>query len=201
MKKIHLTLLLCLLSYVSFGQEFNAKLAEARTAYTGGNLSNSRFAMEQMMRELDVAIGKEILKILPAQMEMLKANTKDDNVTGAGAGIGMGLFVQRTYGVPDTKAASLDIINNSPLIGTLNAMLSIPFIGGAGDLNQKVVKVHGYKGLLNKTEDTETGKSSYELQIPLQNTLVTLKVDDTKEAEMMKMASTLPLDKISSMAK
>jgi hypothetical protein len=184
----------------TLAQDFNKNIAEARTAYTAGNLSNSRFAMEQLLREVDVAIGKDILKMLPAKMDALTANTKDDNTTGSGSTGGLGLFVQRTYGT-SAKTASIDIINNSPLITNLNAILAIPFIGNSGDGKQKVVKVQGYKGVLYKNEDTDTKKINYDLQIPLQNTLVTFKMDDTKEADILRLAGTIPLEKIAQMAK
>lgn len=200
MKKIHLfVLLLGLAPAVGLAQEFDKSLADARKTYTAGDLSNSRFAMENMLRDLDVAIGKEILKVLPTKMDALTANTKDDNVTGGGAGAGMGLFVHRTYGTAG-KTASLDIINNSPLITSLNTVLALPFIGRAADGNQKVVKVQGYKAILNKVENEESKKVGYELQVPLQNTLFSFRVDDTKEADFLKMAETIPLAKIAQLA-
>jgi hypothetical protein len=162
------------------------------------SLSDSRFAMEQMLRDLDIAIGKEVLKLLPLKMESLSANQKEDQVTG-GSGLGTGLFVQRTYATP-SKTATLEIINNSPLINSLNALLAMPFVMNSADGNQKVVKVQGYKSILNKSEDTESGKLNYELQIPLENTLVSFRVDDTKEADILKMAATIPLEKIASLA-
>lgn len=200
MKNAIIILLLTLLPVAAFSQDFNKSMTEAQTAYAAGNLSNSRFAMEQMLRNLDVEIGKEILKLLPAKLEDRSANLKEDEVTGAGAGMGMGLFVHRSYGTTE-KMTSLDIINNSPLINSLQAMLAIPFVANAGDGSQKVVKVQGYKAVLNKVEAGEGAKTGYELQIPLQNTLLTLKADDTKEENILKMANSLPLEKIAQMAK
>jgi hypothetical protein len=200
MNKIYLiVLLLGLAPAAGFAQEFDKSLADARKTYTAGDLSNSRFAMENMLRELDVAIGKEILKALPAKMDALAVNAKDDNVTGGGAGAGMGLFVHRSYGTAP-KTASLDIINNSPLITSLNTVLALPFIGRASDGTQKVVKIQGYKAILNKIENSESGKVGYELQVPLQNTLFSFRADDTKEADFLKMAETIPLGKIAQMA-
>ncbi|MGV3588391.1 MAG: hypothetical protein ACO1OF_15410 [Adhaeribacter sp.] len=200
MKNIFLLLFLSVCFYQAQAQNFSKNLGEARTAYTAGNLSNSRFAMEQMLREVDAAIGKDILKLLPAKMDALAANTKDDNTTGSGSTGGLGLFVQRTYGT-GAKTATIDIINNSPLITSLNTLLAIPFVGNSGDGKQKVVKVQGYKGVLYKNEDTETKKVNYDLQIPLQNTLVTFKMDDTKEADVLRLAGTIPLEKIAQLAK
>ncbi|WP_461491030.1 hypothetical protein [Pontibacter sp. HJ8] len=199
MKNTIAILLLMLFSTAANSQDFSKSMKEAQTAYASGDLSNSRFAMEQMLRNLDMEIGKEILKLLPAKMEDRTANVKDDNVTGSGGGMGMGLYVHRTYG-SEAKMTTLDIINNSPLINSLQAMLSIPFIANSGDGTQKVVKVQGYKAVLNKVEGEGT-KTGYELQIPLQNTLLTLRADDTQEDTILKMVNSLPLEKIAQMAK
>ena len=198
MKKIACLLVLNLLTSLAFSQDFNKNLGAARTAYASGNLSNSRFAMEQMLRELDEAIAKEILKLLPPKMDALTANLKQDNTTATGSSLG--LYVQRTYGAAG-KSATVDVVNNSPLITSLNALLAIPFVANAGDGNQKVVRIQGYKAILNKDQNTDSGKTGYELQVPLQNTLVTFKMEDTKEADMLRLAGTLPLEKIAAIAK
>jgi hypothetical protein len=193
---VYVYIALCCCAFAAAGQEFDKNLTAARDSYDAGDLENSRFAMEQMLRDLDMAIGNEILKLLPTNLASMDANVKDDNLSG-GAGFG-GLFVHRDYGAEPRKA-SIDIINNSPMINSLQMMLSMPMMG-AGDPNQKHVKIQGYKSMLNKTVNSETGKTSYELQIPMNNTLVTLQVDDTNEGEIMQAANSLPLSKIATMA-
>lgn len=194
------TAVLFLAAIVVQAQDFDKNLASARSAYSSGNLSDSRFAMEQMLSNLDAAIGKEILKMLPTQMGSLKVNDKDDNVTGSTAGFTAGLYVHRSYGATP-KVANLEIVNNSPLMNSLGAILNTPLMGGMmQNENQKTVKVQGYKSLLTKNLDSETGKTNYELQIPMNNTLVTLKVDDTNEGEITSWANTIPLAKILQLA-
>ncbi|WP_240676257.1 hypothetical protein [Botryobacter ruber] len=201
MKKILVsTVSLCLLAFASNGQAFTSNLDEARKSYTSGNLSDSRAAMAQMLHDIDIEIGRELLKLLPPKMEALAANTKDDNVTSGASSFGMGLLVHRTYGTDTLNSASIDIINNSPLINSLQALLSLPFVANS-DPNQKVVKVQGHKAILNKMEGAAAGKTDYELQIPLQNTLISFKLNDAKEESVLKLASTIPLDKIAQMAK
>jgi hypothetical protein len=150
--------------------------------------------MEQMLRDLDMAIGKEILKLLPAKLGTLPVVDKEDNVSGTGSYVG--LYVNRHYGsVP--KQGSIEIINNSPLINSLNMILNMPMIGGMmTDENQKVIKVQGYKSILNKDVNTETGKTNYQLQIPMNNTLLTVKMDDSSEGEITGVANGIPLAKI-----
>ncbi len=193
MKKIFLVFF-ALSAFVVSAQDFDKNLATARASYSSGNLENARFAMESMLRDLDMAIGKEILKMLPTQMGSLKANVTEDNLTG-GTGVA-GLFVQRSYGA-DPRQADIEIINNSPLINSIGAMVNSPMLSGMmSDENQKVIKVQGYKSLLTKNVNMETGKTNYELQIPLTNSLITLKLDDTNEGEITGFANTIPLPKI-----
>jgi hypothetical protein len=198
MKKFSLLVLLLSAGVVALAQEFDKNLATARSSYSSGNLQDSRFAMEQALRDLDMAIGKEILKVLPTKMGALAAIEKEDNVTGSGSYVG--LYVQRHYGA-DPKRGSIEIINNSPMINSLNAILSMPVIGGMmRDENQKMVKIQGYKSILNKQVNSDTGKTNYELQIPMNNTLVTVRMDDTNEGEITAAANAVPLAKIVQMA-
>jgi len=198
MKKFSLLLLFLATGFIALAQDFDKNLATARSTYSSGNLQDSRFAMEQALRDLDIAIGKEVLKLLPTKVGALAAVEKEDNVTGSGGMVG--LYVQRNYGA-EPKRGAIEIINNSPIINSLNAMLSMPIIGGmAQNENQKTVKVQGYKSILNKQVDTETGKTNYELQIPMNNTLLTLKMADSNESEIMAAANTIQLAKIVQLA-
>ncbi len=198
MKKFNLVLLFQATVFVTLAQDFDKNITAASASYSSGNLQDSRFAMEQALRDLDMAIGKEILKVLPTKIGPLAAIEKEDNVSGSGGYVG--LYVQRHYGA-DPKKGSIEIINNSPMINSINAVLSMPVIGGMmRDENQKMIKVQGYKSILNKNVNSDTGKTNYELQIPMNNTLLTLKMNDTNEGEITAAANTIALAKIVQMA-
>ena len=194
MKRI-VTLLFIAITTTTFAQ-FDTHMASAKSEYSKGNLEASRFAMQQMMTELDIQIGKEILTMLPTKFDALAANTKNDNVT-ANTGI-TGCLIHRDYGT-EVKDARIEIMSNSPLVASINAILAIPFMGNSGDGSQKVVKVAGYKSILQKSVDSETSKENYTLQIPLGSTLLTLYADDSNETEILKWANTIPVDKIAKM--
>lgn len=196
MKNIYL-LLFVITVLSANAQDFDKNLATARSSYSSGDLENARFAMESMLRDLDMAIGKEILKMLPTQLGAMKVNEKEDNLSG-GTGFA-GLFVQRTYGA-DPKRANIEIINNSPLMTSIGAIINMPMGGMMRDENQKTIKIQGYKSLLTKSVNSETGKTNYELQIPINNTLVTVKADDTSETEITNFANSIPLPKIAQIA-
>jgi hypothetical protein len=191
MKKI-ISIILLAMPLATLAQ-FDTHIATARAEYSKGNLEASRFAMQQLLQELDIQIGKEVLAMLPAKLDALAANTKNDNVT-ANTGLA-GCLINRDYGAAP-KTARIEIMSNSPLIASLNALLAVPFMGNSGDGTQKVVKVAGYKSILQKNVDTETNQENYTLQIPLNSTLLTLTADKSTEAEVLKWANTIPVDKI-----
>lgn len=194
MKRISLLLVVVSMVSVAFAQDFTKNVSTARSAYAAGKLQDSRFAMEQMLRDLDIEIGKEILKLLPTKVGTRNANTASDNVNGTSGFTG--LFVERHYGT-DPNNASIEIINNSPLINSIGLILAAPMMH---DQNQKVIKIQGYKALLTKNQNTETGKTGYELQIPMNNTLITLRITETTETEITAAANTIPLAKIAEKA-
>lgn len=193
MKKLTLFILSLLLSAAGLSQDFDKNIATAKNAYAGGNLEDARFAMQQMLNDLDMAIGKEVLKMLPTKMGASASNSANDNVT-ANTGLA-GVIIHRDYGTAE-KQISLDLMSNSPLVASINAILSIPFMGNSGDGTQKVIKIDGYKGMLQKNVDEETKKTDYTLQVPIGSTLLTFTAPNTSEDEMIRMANTIPLSDI-----
>ncbi|HEY0742818.1 MAG TPA: hypothetical protein VGD40_15215 [Chryseosolibacter sp.] len=192
MKKIF-TFTFVLACFALSAQDFSKNLATAKSSYASGKLEDSRFAMQQMLTEIDLAIGREILKLLPAKLETMAANPKSDNVT-ANTGLA-GSVIHRDYGTGE-KISNIDIMSNSPLVASLNAILSLPFMANSGDGTQKIIKVDGYKGILQKSVDTETNKTDYTLQIPINATLLTLAVPNSTEADVIKMANSIPVSQI-----
>ena len=193
MTKIFLHSLLVAISATTYAQDFSKNLATANSAYAAGKLEDARFAMQQMMNDIDIAIGKEVIKLLPVKLEALNANVKNDNVT-INTGF-TGTLVHRLYEKPG-KTGALDIMSNSPLVASLNAILAMPFIGNAGDGSQKTVKVKGYKGVLQKNVNSETNVVDYTLQIPFGSTLLTFTLQPGTEEETLRLANLLPLPEL-----
>jgi hypothetical protein len=174
-------------------QDFATAMATAKSAYSAGKLEDTHFALQQAMQEVDMVIGKEVLKLLPLKMDVLAINSKDDNVS---SNIGfIGATIHRSYGSGEKKA-DLSIISNSPLVSMMNTFLNTPMLGGLmNDGKTKTVKVQGYKARLEK-QDGSSGKIDYELQIPLGSALITFKVNDCTDSQILDMANTIPLQPI-----
>lgn len=180
-------------------QDLSKYLATAKSSYSANKLEDAHFALQQAIAEVDILTGKKVLQMLPATLDTMHANTKSDNVY-ANSGF-IGATIHRQWGSMDgqqgSQSAELDIINNSPLIGTLTAFLNTPIIGGMMNSEKsKAVKIQGYKGRLNNDGESTTGPSEYSLQIPLNTALVTFKVTGATQDQVMKYANSLPLQQI-----
>jgi hypothetical protein len=182
MKKIIILYIFIVLAAAANAQDFKANVTTAKTSYASGKLEDAHFALQQMLSDIDIIIGKEVMKLLPTQMEDRKVNASEDNVTGNVSFVGA--TIHRTYGATDKKA-ELDIINNSPLLGTLNALISTPMMGMFNDGKTKILKVQGYKARLSKEDETEGGKPTYKLEMPFSNALITFRVSNTSESEII----------------
>ncbi len=193
MKLLYTTLITLGLFFGSLSaQEVSKQLNEAGSAYDSGNLQETRMALQQAIHELDMAIGKDILDALPATMHNMPIDQENDNVSSAGD---IGLFVSRRYAAPENDhSISIEIIGDSPMISGVNALLSMPVF--IGDKNQKKVRLGSRRALLQKN-DTQDELNSWDVQIPMGSTLLTLSLQgDMDEKTVTELAGALPLDQI-----
>jgi hypothetical protein len=174
-------------------QDFEKRLTEAKTAFAAQKLDEARFAMQQMMQELDILTGKDVLKILPEKMDTKAANTSKDNVAGASGWAGV--IVHREYGMPtDTSLYTVEVITNSPLLGMVNQILNMPLLAGANP-DQKIIRVGGYKGLCNRSTGA-SGRDEYEVQVPLQSSMITFRAPGMPQDKVIEMANTIKVSEI-----
>jgi hypothetical protein len=171
-----------------------ASMAAARRFYGAGDLDGSRFSLQQAMNDVDMAIGKEILGLLPATMGSLPF-IEGDEVIGSGAMGFAGMYVSRTYRSSDMKPSiGFQIIGDSPMLAGINTILALPVIGS--DPNNKRVRLAGYRGMLQKSESD--GEVSWDLQVPFGSSLLSVSFSGIPEEKaVMEMANTIPLERIS----
>lgn len=193
MKNFILLIALAAAANVCLAQDFNKAMATAKTSYSAGKLEDAHFALQQAMQEVDLTVGREVLKLLPSKLGTMTSVSKDDNVS---SNVGfVGATIHRAYG-QGAQNADISIIDNSPLIAMTNSLLNTPMIGMLSNGNNKTVKIQGYKARLEKEAGSSPDKSSYELQIPLGNALFTFKVNDCTDDQILALADTIPLQEI-----
>ena len=196
MKKYSILILILSFTVSVNAQDFAKDIADAKSSYSAGKLADAHFSLEQAIQEIDMIIGKEVLKLLPAKMNDQASVEKNDQVT---ANVGfVGATVHRSYG--DTTGSQVEIISNSPLIASLNSFLNMPLVGGMmRNSTTKVVKIQGYKSRLEKQGDNQNGKPNYQLQIPFKSALITITANGMDENAVMSFANSIPLDKIAAL--
>jgi len=193
MKNFILLIALAAVANVCRAQDFNKAMATAKASYSAGKLEDAHFALQQAMQEVDLTVGKEVLKLLPLKLGTMTSVSKDDNVS---SNVGfVGATIHRAYG-QGAQNADISIIDNSPLIAMTNSLLNMPMMGMMSGGKDKNVKVQGYKARLEKQAGSSPDKSSYELQIPLGNALFTFKVNDCTDDQILALADTVPLQEI-----
>lgn len=201
MKNIITTIILGLLCTGLFAQSSDKPvpglLDEAKSSYKSGDLENSRFALQQALNEINNAIGNDMLALMPESLGNMAVIEDEDNVTGINTGFA-GLFVSRHY-ESETAAASVEIMSDSPLLGSINLMLSMP-VFMASDPNQKRIKVDGQKALLTRSEgETST---SYDVQLVFGDTLFTFRTDGIdSEDEVISLLDMFPVRDIIDVAR
>lgn len=169
--------------------DFKTQMATAKKSYATGKLEEAHFALQQALQELDLIVGKEVLKLMPQKLDTLLTNAKDDRV-GANVGF-IGATIHRSYG--NQNKVDIEIINNSPLVNTLTSLLNSGMFGGMmRDEKTKVVKVQGYKARLEK-QGEENGQSNYELQIPFSGALMTVRAKGMEESQVLSAVNSFPL--------
>ncbi|MCF8364967.1 MAG: hypothetical protein K9H16_04255 [Bacteroidales bacterium] len=198
MKKLFISLAIAILIAASVqAQEAEALLGNASSEYKSGNLENARFNLQQMLQEINQAIGRDILALLPDNLQGMTKVDEEDNVTGVNAGFA-GLFVTRNYKT-ETHDASIEIVSDSPLLGGLNLLLNMPvFI--ASDPNQKKIKIDGQKALLTKNTG-EDGSVNYNVQLAFGSTLFTFNCNGFEdEKDVTGMLDNIPIKDIMAVA-
>lgn len=196
MKKIILALGLCIFLCQGthlFAQDLETQLKDARAAYASGDLEAARFALQEAMKAVDLAIGEEIMKLMPEKMGDLGYDASQDQLGVANLGFA-GLHLSRHYGDNDKRSVEVSLIADSPMLTGINAMLAMPALGG--DSGQKRVRLGGYRGLLQRS-DNGNGEVSWNLQIPFGSSLLTMDFDGIPdENTVLQLAGTIPLDQM-----
>src|ERR1700692_4947627 len=91
-------LLIALAAAANFcrAQDFNKAMATAKASYSAGKLEDAHFALQQAMQEVDLTVGREVLKLLPSKLGTMTSVAKVDNVS---SNVGfVGATIHRAYG-------------------------------------------------------------------------------------------------------
>ncbi len=183
MKKLLLSAVLGMFSMSLFAQgQAETYINEALNNVKAKQYKAAQLSLQDAINEINSYIAQEVLAQLPAEIDGLKAQISDDQSNSAAmAFMGGGTTITRKYeGADSRKNAEVSIVANSPLVGTMTALMGNPMMSNSA--NQKSIRVGTRRGILKKDINTEYDDNgaekqvtNYELQVILGQTLVTVK--------------------------
>ncbi len=195
-----------LVSSFSFGQgQAETYITEAQNFLKQKNYKQAQMSLQDAINEINNYLAKEILTNLPTEINGLKADINQDNSSSGGMNfVGGGMAISRKYvGKVTSNYAEINIVANSPLIGSLSMFMNNPMLLGASG-NQKSIRFGTRRAIL-KTEsedvydDNGNSKSMpvFEVQMPVNQTLITLKGNGFEnETAFMAFANKFEFEKI-----
>ena len=183
MKKLLLSAVLCTFGISLFAQgQAETYINEALGHVRAKEYKAAQLSLQDAINEINSFIAQEVLNQLPMEIDGLKAEATNDQSSGAVmAFIGGGTTISRKYEGADSKnSAEVQIVANSPLVGTMSALFGNPMLMNSA--KQKSIRVGTRRAMLSKNPSsdydengTEKQVINYELQVILGQTLVTIK--------------------------
>jgi len=204
-KAFILTNLLAICFVYTFGQgQAETYINEALNYVKAKNYKQAQMSLQDAINELNNFTAKEVLNVLPLEVNGLKADQSEDAFNSAAMGmIGGGTTISRKYkGEKSYNTAEVSIITNSPMIASLSMFINNPALANGN--NQKSIRI-GTRRAMIKTETDEVydddGNSkkmqSFEIQLPVNQTLISLKGNGFEnEAAFMAFVNKLELEKL-----
>lgn len=176
--------------------DVKAQMAEAETAHGAKNYSDARYSLQQALMGVEIQLGRQILKSLPATVVSVPADTLQDKVMSTQWGW-TNLSIQRIYRQGD-KQLTITIGNN-----TLYSGLAMMYFGNAGMMeannekqNFKQVRVKGNKAVIQYDDSR-----GYTLMMQMgQTSLIVWEcINFANEQEVMTAANSFDIDGIKKM--
>lgn len=175
--------------------DVNQQITEAETANAAGNLSDARYSIQQALLGIELQMGKEVLKSLPATVATLPKDTLEDRVTSTQWGWA-NLTIQRIYR-KDDKQLTVLIGNNSVYSGFMNILFAGNMTESNGQTqNFKQIKVKGNKAMI-KFDQNE----GYTVLVQIgQSAMITFSgINFATEQDMMTAVNSFDIDSIKKM--
>lgn len=171
-----------------------AAIDDAGKSFDSKSYSDARYSVQQALIGIELQLGRQMLKSLPATVNGLTADTSQDKVVSTQWGWN-NLTIQRIYSDGKDKQMTLTIGNNLLYTGLVNAYFNNAYAvqANSNDQNAKQVKVQGNKALITFEED-----KGYSLIVPVgQSSMVVWEdVNFANEDEVMSAANSFSIENI-----
>lgn len=178
--------------------DVNQQIADAEKSQTAGNYSDARYSIQQALMGVELQIGKEILRSLPATVSGLEKDTMQNKVMSTRWGWN-NLTIQTVYKKADQQL-TVTIGNNTFYAGLIdvyfNNAMYMQTSSDGDKQNVKQTKVKGYKAAISYDDS-----KGYTLLVPLGQTsmIVWECINFAAEQDVMNAANIFDIDGIKKM--
>jgi hypothetical protein len=176
--------------------DVKAQMAEAETAHGSKNYSDARYSLQQAIMGVEIQLGRQVLKSLPATVVSIAADTTKDKVMSTQWGWN-NLTIQRVYR-KDDKQLTITIGNNSVYSGFVNMYFANAATVEANSEKQNIkqVRVKGNKAIIQYDDS-----KGYTLMMQMgQTSLIVWEcINFANEQEVMTAANSFDIDGIKKM--
>ncbi|NNM16468.1 MAG: hypothetical protein HKO56_07410 [Bacteroidia bacterium] len=191
MKKFILPAILLLgVAFSSFAQdqdkekeEINKHVLKSQELLEKGKYRESASEMQEAINLINDIIGAQILESLPETINDLESSTAEDQTTSLGSLMGAGITVTRNYHNEKGEVIMVTITPNSPQLNMVETFLANPDDYKDASHIGEAIKV-GKRDAMLKFDDSNEVTFGF-LQMPLGNTLITMRGDRIESPESM----------------
>lgn len=176
--------------------DVKTQMAEAETSHGAKNYSDARYSLQQALMGVEIQLGRQILKSLPATVVSVPVDTLQDKVMSTQWGWN-NMSIQRVYR-KDDKQLTITIGNNSVYSGFVNMYFANASTveANAEKQNVKQVRVKGNKAIIQYDDS-----KGYTLMMQMgQTSLIVWEcINFANEQEVMTAANSFDIDGIKKM--
>ncbi|HVX49276.1 MAG TPA: hypothetical protein VHB48_03935 [Chitinophagaceae bacterium] len=178
--------------------DVNKSIDDAEKATAATDYNNARYSLQQAMTGLEIELGRQLIKSLPATVDNLNKDTAKNLVQSNQYGFS-NLIIQTVYSDGKDKQMKMTVGNNPMYAGIMNMYFNnAAMIQSSGDNSQKMkqVRVKGNQALIQFDQST-----GYQVIMQLgQSSMLTWEcVNFAGEDEVMNAVNTFDIDGIKTM--
>jgi hypothetical protein len=173
--------------------DVNQQIADAEQSYQGNKYSDARYSIQQALMSVEIQLGRELLRSLPADVNGIPKDTSQDKVMSTQWGWS-NLTIQRVYYDGKDKQVTTTIGNNGFYAGLVNVYFNSAYVqADANQQNVKQTKLKNNKAIIQYDEH-----KGYTLIVPIgQSSMIVWEcVNFTNEDEVMSAAGKFDIDEI-----
>jgi hypothetical protein len=173
--------------------DVNQQIADGEQAFQANKYSDARYSIGQALMSIEIQLGRELLRSLPADVNGMPKDTAQDKVMSTQWGWS-NLTIQRVYYDGKDKQVTVTIGNNGLYAGLVNVYFNSAYAqADAKEQNVKQTKLKNYKAIIQYDEH-----KGYTLIVPIGQTsmIVWECVNFANEDEVMSAAGKFDIDEI-----